>query len=183
MSNYLSSVQKQFEYYKQLGDKSFAQLSDQDINWQYNDRSNSISLIVRHIAGNMVSRFTNFLTEDGEKEWRNREQEFEGSYADKSEMIVAWETGWNCLFNALDSLSKTDLQTIVYIRNEGHTIIEALNRQMMHYAYHIGQIVYLSKMIIGEQWRSLSIPKGQSQAFNAIKFGKEKGSRHFTEDL
>ena len=183
MSNYLSSVLKQFEYYKKLGDNSIAQLGDQDINWQYNDESNSISLIVKHMVGNMLSRWTNLMSEDGEKEWRHRDQEFAGIFNDKDEMNAYWEKGWLCLFNAIGSLTENDLETIIYIRNQGHTVTEAINRQMMHYAYHVGQIVFLSKMIANGNWKSLSIPKNQSDAYNSIKFGKDKSTTHFTEDL
>lgn len=135
------------------------------------------------MVGNMLSRWTHFLEEDGEKKWRQRDQEFEGAYRNKSEMIDAWEKGWQCVFNALSPLIKADLERIIYIRNQGHTVTEAINRQMMHYAYHIGQIVFLSKMKVGENWQSLSIPRGQSKTYNADKFGKDKSRRHFTEDL
>ena len=135
------------------------------------------------MAGNMLSRWTNFLSEDGEKEWRQRDQEFEGVFKDKAEMNVIWEKGWNCVFHAIGSLTEYDLETIIYIRNEGHTVTEAINRQMMHYAYHLGQIVFLSKMIVNGNWKSLSIPKNQSAAYNSIKFAKDKSNTHFTEDL
>lgn len=183
MSSYLSSIKKQFEYYKLLGDKTFQQLNDQDIHWQLNDDSNSVSIIVKHIVGNMLSRWTNFLTEDGEKNWRNRDQEFEDTYLNKEALITAWEKGWQCLFDALQPLTNKDLEHIIYIRNQGHTVTEAINRQLSHYAYHIGQIVLIGKMIKGKHWKSLSVPKGQSSAYNKEKFSKDKGRRHFTEDL
>ncbi len=181
MSDYLSSVIKQFQYYKSLGDKSFDQLSEKDIHYQYNNESNSISIIVKHIVGNMLSRWTNFLIEDGEKEWRHRDQEFEGTYLNKSEMINAWNNGWQCLFDSIESLTEADLDRIIYIRNQGHSVSEAINRQTMHYAYHIGQIVFLSKMMVGNKWQSLSIPRGKSASYNLDKFSKEKSKRHFTE--
>jgi len=183
MSSYLTSVIKQFEYHKSLGDKSFAQLNDEDIHWTFNSETNSISILVKHMVGNMLSRWTHFFEEDGEKEWRQRDQEFEGTYSNKSEMIAAWEKGWQCVFDALSPLIDDDLERIIYIRNQGHSVTEAINRQMMHYAYHVGQIVILSKMKIGENWQSLSIPKGQSKSYNVDKFGKDKSRRHFTEDL
>lgn len=182
-NSYLRSVRKQFEYYKSLGDKTFEQIDDTNIHWQFNEDSNSISIIVKHIVGNMLSRWTNFLTEDGEKEWRQRDTEFEDTYQNKEELINAWEKGWQCLFDAITPLTSTDLERIIYIRNQGHTVTEAINRQLAHYSYHIGQIVFLSKMITNNQWKSLSIPKGKSTSYNAEKFSKEKGRRHFTEDL
>ncbi|MBC8754762.1 DUF1572 family protein [Kordia sp. YSTF-M3] len=181
--NYLESTRKQFTYYKSLGDKTFAQLSDEEIHWQQNDDSNSVAIIVKHIVGNMLSRWTNFLTEDGEKEWRHRDTEFEDTYTSKAEMITAWEKGWRCLFAAIDPLEAKDVSRIIYIRNQGHTVMEAMTRQLSHYAYHIGQLVYVGKLIRGNEWTSLSIPKGKSSTYNTDKFSKEKGKRHFTDDL
>ena len=182
MNSYITSIVKQFEYYKMLGDKTFSQLESKDIQWQYNSESNSISIMVKHIVGNMLSRWTNFLTEDGEKEWRHRDTEFEHSYTNKEEMLEAWNKGWNCLFNAIKPLQTDDLEQIVYIRNQGHSVTEAINRQLAHYSYHIGQIVYLGKMIKGNDWKPLSIPKGKSIEFNNDKFNKKKERRHFTDD-
>lgn len=174
MNSYLSSIKKQFEYYKLLGDKTFEQLSNQDIHWQHNKDSNSVATIVKHVVGNMLSRWTNFLTEDGEKEWRQRDQEFEDTYKNKEDLITNWEKGWQCLFDAILPLTENDLERIIYIRNQGHTVTEAINRQLAHYAYHIGQIVFIGKMIKGKHWKSLSVPKGQSTAYNKEKFAKEK---------
>ena len=182
-TSYLTSIVKQFEYYKSLGEKTFDQLTDADIHWQYNSESNSIAIVTKHIVGNMLSRWTNFLTEDGEKIWRERDQEFEDTYSNKEEMLDAWNTGWNCLFNAIKPLSDDQLEQIVYIRNQGHTVTEAINRQLAHYAYHVGQIVFLGKMIQGDNWKSLSIPKGKSANYNQEKFAQEKERKHFTEDL
>lgn len=182
-TTYLDSVKKQFEYYKMLGDKTIAQLPDDKLFWQYNDESNSIAIIVNHLSGNMLSRWTDFLTTDGEKEWRNRDQEFENRIQNKEELLQKWEKGWNCLFNALGSLKEDDLSTIIYIRNQGHTALEAINRQLAHYPYHIGQIVFIGKMICNQKWTSLSIPKGNSGAFNAEKFSKEKHTEHFTNEF
>ncbi len=166
-----------------LGDKTFEQLENKDIQWQYNSESNSISIIVKHIVGNMLSRWTNFLSEDGEKEWRQRDSEFEYSYFSKEDMIAAWNKGWDCLFNAITPLQEDDFKRIVYIRNQGHTVNEAINRQLAHYSYHIGQIVFLGKMIKGNEWKSLSIPKGNSGKYNKDKFSKNKTRKHFTDDL
>ena len=183
MESYLTSIVKQFEYYKSLGDKTFSQLSFDDLQNEIALDSNSISIIVKHLVGNMLSRWTNFLTEDGEKEWRQRDLEFEDSYTSKAELIDAWEKGWQCLFDAIIPLKANDLEQIIYIRNQGHTVTEAINRQLAHYSYHVGQIVFLGKVIKGKEWQSLSIPKGDSVKYNEEKFGKGKGRRHFTDDL
>jgi len=182
-SSYLSSIFKQFKYYKSLGDKTFEQLTEEQIHRQYNTESNSVAIIVKHIVGNMLSRWTSFLTQDGEKEWRNRDQEFKDTYSDKKEMIQAWDKGWNCLFDAIKPLTEEELEQIIYIRNQGHTITEAINRQLAHYSYHIGQLVFLGKMITNNNWKPLSIPKGKSKSYNQDKFSMKKGRRHFTEDL
>lgn len=184
MKTYLSSIKKQFEYYKTLADKAILQVeADEKLNWQPDSNSNSIAIIVKHLAGNMISRWTDFLNTDGEKPWRNREVEFEGGYENRAALLDHWEQGWKCLFDALNSLTENDLERVVYIRNEGHTVLEAINRQLAHYPYHIGQIVYVSRMLAGEQWRSLSIPKGGSEAFNAERFAQEKQRKHFTDSL
>ena len=183
MNSYTNSIIKQFEYYKMLGDKTFEQIESKDIQWQYNSESNSISILVKHIVGNMLSRWTNFLNEDGEKEWRHRDTEFEYSYFSKEDMIKAWDKGWECLFNAIKPLQEDDLERIIYIRNQGHTVTEAINRQLAHYSYHIGQFVFLGKMIKGNDWKSLSIPMGKSSTYNKDKFSKDKGKGHFTDDL
>ncbi len=181
--NYLDGARKLFQYYRGLGDKALAQISDDHIHWQPGPESNSVAIIVRHMSGNMLSRFTDFLGSDGEKPWRNRDAEFENGYADKTELLEAWNAGWECFFNAVNPLKESDLGTIVYIRNEGHTVLEALNRQLAHYSYHTGQLVYLCRLLAGEQWQSLSIPKGGSQSFNADKFAQEKSTGFFTEKL
>ena len=182
-TKYLDSVKNQFEYYKMLGDKTFAQLPEDKLFWQYNDESNSIAIIVNHLSGNMLSRWTDFLTSDGEKEWRNRDQEFENSIKTKDELLQKWNDGWTCFFNTLKTLKEDDLSTIIYIRNQGHTVLEAINRQLAHYPYHVGQIVFIGKMICNQKWTSLSIPKGNSSAFNAEKFAKEKHREHFTNEF
>lgn len=182
-TDYLNSVSKQFEYYKLLGDKTIAQLSDDKLFWQYNQESNSIATIIKHLSGNMLSRWTNFLTTDGEKEWRNRDGEFENDLSSKEEVIKLWEEGWKCFLDTLKSLKEDDLDKIIYIRNQGHTVLEAINRQLAHYPYHVGQIVFIGKMILNEKWQSLSIPRGNSNAFNAEKFSKEKNRAHFTDEI
>jgi hypothetical protein len=181
--DYLESSIKLFEYYKLLGEKAIEQLSDDKLFWQYNEDSNSIAIIVQHLWGNMLSRWTDFLTTDGEKEWRNRDAEFENSIQTKEELLTKWNEGWDCFLNALKQLTGDDLQKIIYIRNQGHTVMEAINRQLAHYPYHIGQIVYIAKMIADSDWKSLSIPKGSSQTFNDEKFSKPKSRQHFTDEL
>lgn len=183
MTSYQSSILKQFQYYKSLGDKTFEQLSFEELKKTPNEDTNNIIVIVKHIVGNMLSRWTDFLTEDGEKAWRNRDREFEDTYASKEEMVFEWHKGWTCLFNAIDALNTNDLESIIYIRNQGHTVVEGINRQLAHYAYHIGQIVFIGKMTKQNKWKSLSIPKGASSNYNTDKFKKDKGRRHFTDDL
>jgi hypothetical protein len=240
-TDYLKSAKQQFQYYKQLGDKTMDQLNDEQLFWQYNDASNSIAVMAKHLWGNMMSRWTDFLTTDGEKDFRKRDEEFElrvgpslqgvdnnaegvNNIAEgvdnnaegvdndaegvdnnaegvdndaegvdtanaegvdehsRAVIIEKWEQGWACLFTALDSINEDNFDTTIYIRNQGHSIPEAINRQMMHYAYHVGQMVYLGRMMKGEDWQSLSIPKGNSKAYNAEKFSQEKGERHFTDE-
>jgi len=183
MTSYLTSIHKQFEYYKSLGDKTFSQLSSEELLWKPKTEANSVSIIVKHLAGNMLSRWTNFLSEDGEKNWRNRDEEFIDTYKNKDELLLAWERGWSCLFEALHNLNESNLEELIYIRNQGHTVVEAINRQLAHYSYHVGQIVYIGTLIKGEEWTSLSIPKGKSESYNKEKFSKEKVKKHFTDDL
>ena len=182
-TSYLPSVLKQFEYNKSLGDKTFQQLTKEQLFSQYNKESNSVATIVKHISGNMLSRWTNFLTEDGEKSWRNRDDEFVNTYNSKEEMLADWEKGWQCLFDNLNKITSENSNTIVYIRNEGHTIAEAINRQLCHYSYHIGQIVTIGKMSKNTDWNTLSIAKNASKSYNKEKFAINKSRKHFTEDL
>ncbi len=180
---YLSSIKKQFEYYKSLGDKTFKQLPDEKLFWHYNEESNSIATIVKHLWGNMLSRWTDFLTSDGEKDWRDRDAEFENDITTRQELLDKWQAGWACLFTALDALKPEDLDRIIYIRNQGHTVMEAINRQLAHYPYHVGQIVYLGKMLADKEWTSLSIPKGKSNEYNSDKFSQPKRKQHFTDEF
>lgn len=178
-ANYLESVRKLFTYYKSLGDKAIAQLTEDELRYSPTEDSNNIATIVKHMSGNMLSRWTDFLTSDGEKTWRQRDQEFEDTLTTEVAIKEAWEKGWNCLFDAINPLQAEDLTRIIYIRNEGHTVLEAINRQLGHYSYHVGQMVYLARQAKAGEWESLSIPKGASKTFNQEKFGKEKGRRHF----
>jgi hypothetical protein len=181
--DYHSSVKKQFQYSKTLGEKTFSQLSDEELFWQYNEDCNSVAIIVNHLWGNMKSRWTDFLTSDGEKKWRARDLEFESVIQDRIELLQKWEEGWECLFTSLESITPDNVDTTIFIRNQGHTITEAINRQLCHYAYHVGQIVFLGKMIKGSKWKSLSIPKGKSDEFNQQKFAQDKRRGHFADDF
>ncbi len=182
-SSFLDSINKQFQYYKMLGDKTFEQIPENKIQWSAQENTNSIAAIVKHLHGNMLSRWTDFLDTDGEKEWRKRDEEFEAEFKDLASMQKLWDEGWAALFKAIDPLQDKDLERIVFIRNQGHTVTEALNRQLAHYAYHVGQIVFLGTLICGEDWVSLSIPKGDSKVYNAEKFSKEKSRGHFTDEF
>ena len=166
---------KRFEYYKVLGDKTFEQLSEEQIFWQYNEESNSIAVIVKHIAGNMLSRWTNFLTEDGEKPERKRDEEFVNTFDTKQEVVDFWKEGWRCLFDALKQINDENLYSTIYIRGEGHSLIDAVFRQLAHYPYHIGQIVYIAKMMKNDDWETLSIPRNKSGEFNVEMKNKFSG--------
>jgi len=181
-TNYLKSIKQQFEYYKILGEKAIEQLEEEQLFIALNEDSNSVATIVKHVSGNMLSRWTDFLTSDGEKTWRNRDAEFENDIKTKSELLLIWNKGWTCLFEAINSLKDEDLSKIIYIRNEGHTVTEAINRQLAHYPYHIGQIVFLAKLLKKTEWNSLSIPKNKSANYNADKFSQEKAIKNFTEE-
>ncbi|GAB4017417.1 DUF1572 domain-containing protein [Spirosoma koreense] len=182
-ADYLSSVRKQFAYYKLLGEQTIAQLPDEALFWQYNSESNSIAMIVKHLWGNMLSRWTDFLTTDGEKAWRNRDAEFENDIQSRDELLAKWEAGWSCLLNTIDSLGSDDLQKEIFIRNMGHSVLEAINRQLAHYPYHVGQIVFIGKMVRGTEWASLSIPRGSSTQYNTEKFAQPKHKEHFTDEF
>ena len=181
-SGFLLSVIKQFEYYKLLAEKTFDQLPDEALHWQYNTESNSIATIVKHLSGNMKSRWTDIFNTDGEKEWRNRESEFDNDILSRNEMLEYWNTGWTLFFETLNSLHADDLDKIIYIRNQGHTVSDAITRQLAHYPYHIGQIVYIGKLIANTNWKSLSIARGASDQYNTLKFNAPKQITHFTDE-
>lgn len=182
-SNYLKSIIKTFAYYRSLGQKAIDQTSDNHLFQTVGPASNSIAVIVKHLHGNMMSRWTHFLEEDGEKEWRDRDGEFESTILDRAELQKKYDEGWDCLLETVRKLEPHQLTETVYIRNQGHTVVEAINRQMGHIPYHIGQIVYLSKMYSVEEWKSLSIPKGESKTFNKSHFEKPKRIEHFTDEF
>jgi len=181
-ATYLESVRKQFLYYKTLGEKAMAQLEPEQLFVSVNEDTNSMATIVKHLAGNMVSRWTDFLTTDGEKEWRNRDAEFENDLTTKEAVLDLWNQGWECFLTALNGLQADQLDTIIYIRNEGHTVLEAINRQLAHYPYHIGQMVFYAKQLKKSSWDSLSIPRNASQNYNANKFAQDKSIKNFTDD-
>lgn len=169
-THYLQSIQQVFANYKRMGERAMAQLSEDQLTQTLGEESNSIAVIVKHLRGNMLSRWTNFLTEDGEKPWRQRDGEFEADLDRRETILAAWEEGWACLFDALSTLQGPHLQQTIYIRGEGHTVMEAINRQLTHYSYHIGQIVLLAKHWRGADWQTLSIAKGKSAQYNQQKF-------------
>lgn len=170
-----------FEYYKSLGEKAMAQVRDEALFHMPDAKSNSISVIVKHLHGNMLSRWTDFLTTDGEKDWRKRDEEFEEAASTRAEVMHQWNEGWACLFAALNGLTPDDLGKTVYIRNMGQTVEDAIMRQLAHYAYHIGQIVYLARLFNEGDWTSLSIPKGGSATYNKGKSEGGQRMEHFTE--
>lgn len=171
--NYLDSVKTEFVKLKALGDKTFAQLDAADFHYKPDAEANSIALIIQHLCGNMISRWTDFLTTDGEKPNRNRDQEFEEKDIDKEALLQAWEVGWKVFIDTLNSLTADDMMREVTIRGEKHTAIQAINRQLTHYGYHIGQIVYLAKHIRSAEWNTLSIAKNRSEEFNQKMKGKQ----------
>ncbi|WP_431807955.1 DUF1572 family protein [Lysinibacillus sphaericus] len=162
---YLKAVRERFKTIKADGDKAIAQLDIEQLHWAFNEESNSIAVIVKHVSGNMISRWTDFLTTDGEKTTRNRDEEFIDSIDTKEELLTIWEKGWQVFLDSLLSLTELDLMAHVFIRGQQHTVIDAIERQMAHYAAHVGQIIYVGKQIKGEEWKTLSIPRGQSQLF------------------
>jgi uncharacterized protein DUF1572 len=178
---YLESIKKQFCYYKMLGEKAMAQLETNQLFVMTNADTNSIATIIKHLSGNMLSRWTDFLTTDGEKESRQRDAEFDNDLQTKEAVLETWNKGWDCFFNAINTLQPDQLSDIIYIRNEGHTVVEAINRQLAHYPYHIGQIVFYAKQLKKTEWETLSIARNQSNNYNADKFAKEKGIRNFTD--
>jgi Protein of unknown function (DUF1572) len=172
---YLKIVINRFESVKSLGDKTIDQLSEEDIFWAYNSESNSAAIIIKLMSGNMVSRWTDFLNSDGEKDFRNRDGEFIMDLSSKSEVTMIWEKGWQTLMNALAGLTEQDLLKTITIRGEPHSVIDAIERQLAHYAYHVGQLVYIGKQVKHDDWESLSIPKGKSEDYLSDMLEKHQG--------
>jgi hypothetical protein len=174
VQNYFEDALKAFRAYKKLTEKAIAQLQDEEFFATLDEEANSVAVIMKHMAGNMLSRWTDFLTSDGEKPDRNRDMEFVIEAQTKREDVIAcWECGWKCVFDALEPLSSEDLGKVVLIRGEEHTVVQAINRQLMHYAYHVGQIVLLAKHYRSAEWKSLSIPRNRSAEFNALMEDKK----------
>ncbi len=165
-TSYLTDSLSLFRYYKKLAEGAIAQVSEEQLQTALDAEGNSIAILVKHMSGNMRSRWTDFLTTDGEKPDRNRDTEFEGAPATRAEMMAMWEKGWTILFSALGPLTDTDMSRAVLIRGERHSVMQAINRQLAHYAYHCGQIVVIARAFSGGGWKSLSVPKGRSAAFN-----------------
>ncbi len=163
--DFLQHVIKRFENYKELGEKTFEQLNEEYFLFKPSPESNSIAIIVEHLKGNMISRWTNFLTEDGEKPWRKRDAEFEEKIFSENEVINHWNAGWNCLFDEIKKLQPEDLTKTIFIRNEPFPVYDAILRQLAHAAYHVGQIITIAKMIKDANWHSLTIAKGQSEQY------------------
>ena len=173
--HYLDDALKWFRYYKQLAERAFAQLNDEDFFRTIDDESNSIAVNMKHIAGNMLSRWPDFLTTDGEKPERNRDMEFVMlPETTKEEMLAYWEKGWRVMFDAIKPLTSDDLMRTITIRGQDHTVVQAINRQVAHYAYHVGQIVFLAKHFKASEWKNLSVPKNKSAEFTARLQNRER---------
>jgi len=183
MSDYLKTFRKQFFYYKTLAEKSIEQLDDEQFFHQFDETNNSVALLVSHLSGNMLSRWTNFQFEDGEKKWRKRDGEFEIRNRTRADLMKLWQKAWVIVDVELEPLSEKKLSEIVYIRNEGHTILQALFRQSNHLAYHVGQIVHQSKLLKTTDFKCLSIPKGESESYFQKKMAEGKANRHFTDKI
>ena len=176
---YLHDIRASFRAYKKLAEKALAQIKDEEYFVILDEESNSIAIIMKHMAGNMISRWTDFLTTDGEKPDRNRDLEFViENEATIDEVFAYWERGWSCLLEAVESLQPADLDKQVFIRGKAHSVVQAINRQMTHYAYHIGQIVFLAKHIRSSEWTSVSVPRNRSASFNEYLKQKPQGGEN-----
>ena len=172
--SYLKDSVSLFQYYKKLGENAIAQCPDAGLFGTLDEENNSIAIVVKHMTGNMRSRWTDFLTSDGEKPNRNRDSEFEAPPKTRAEILDLWDAGWKCVFTALNPLTDGSMTKTVTIRGEEHSVMQAINRQIAHYAYHVGQIVLLAKHFAGANWKALTIPKKQSAEFNAyVETGKK----------
>jgi hypothetical protein len=179
-TEYLADALRNFRSYKKLGEEALAQTSDEDIFKLIDPDANSIAMLIKHMAGNMRSRWTDFLTTDGEKPDRHRDQEFEIDFnATRADVIGWWERGWQCVFQAIVPLKPQDLERKVFIAGREHTVLQAITRQLLHYAGHVNQIVLLAKHFRGAEWKSLSIPKGQSETY-ARQFEQQHAARSET---
>ena len=176
-TSYLKDSLAVFRYYKGLAERALAQLTDEQLLVAIDAESNSIALIVKHMTGNMRSRFTDFLTRDGEKPDRRRDLEFVDPLATREALMASWEAGWACVFAALEPLDVRDLEKTVTIRGEAHSVMQAINRQVAHYSYRCGQIVFLAKHLKAGEWKSLSVPRGSSAEFNRRVWAGEASQR------
>ena len=175
----LDEIRRQMRGHKRLAEGALAQLREQDFFVALDAESNSVAILIKHIAGNMRSRFQDFLTSDGEKPDRHRDQEFEvGGRPSREELMHWWEQGWGVVLGALDALKPEDLTRTVYIRQEPHTVVQALNRALAHYAFHIGQIVFLAKHLRSSEWKTLSVPRGKSEEFNRMSLEERRRIGH-----
>jgi len=170
----VDAIGKRFATYKAMAEKAFGQISDSQLRQALDENTNSIAVIVKHMAGNLQSRFTDFLTSDGEKPERDRDAEFVDDFADRAAMLLAWERGWRCLFDALAMLLDGDLGKTITIRGEPHSVIDALLRQLSHASYHVGQIVQVSRFLAKDRWTVLTIPRGGSKKFNQAMDAKHR---------
>jgi hypothetical protein len=176
-TSYIEDTQAIFHQYKKLSDAAIAQVSDTDLYRTLDPEMNSIAIIMKHMAGNMLSRWTDFLTTDGEKPTRNRDSEFEDPPATRAQLVAYWEQGWSCLFGALQPLTDADLTRTITIRGEAHSVMQAINRQVAHYSYHCGQIVFIAKLFQSSNWKCLSVPRKQSAEFNRKVLAGEASQR------
>lgn len=176
-TSYLEDSVGVFRYYKRLAEEAMAQVSDEQLDMALDAESNCIAVIVKHMVGNMLSRWTDFLETDGEKPWRNRDSEFEVPPEGREALMKLWERGWSTVFAAIEPLTEGDLSRTVMIRAEAHSVMQAINRQLAHYPYHCGQIVFVAKHLQHGNWRCLSVPRGQSQVFNARVAAGEASQR------
>ena len=176
-TSYVKDATDLLRYYKRLGDRAMAQAPDAALFASLDEESNSIAIIVKHVVGNMLSRWTDFLTTDGEKPGRKRDTEFEDPPKTREELLARWEAGWKCMFDTLAQLTDTDLNRTVYIRTEPHSVMQAIQRQVGHYAYHVGQMVYLAKHFSGAKWTALTVPRRKSADFNAKVASGEASQR------
>ena len=179
----VEAYQKQFQYYRSLAEKAIVQISDELLFRVPSPESNSIAVIMKHMAGNMLSRWTNIFEADGEKLWRNRDDEFINTFSSKAELTEYWNQGWEKLESTLEDVSDVDLETIIYIRNMGCTLHDAIIRQVSHYAYHVGQIVFTARLLKVNGFESLSVPLGASKLYNEERFAREKEIKHFVDDI
>ena len=177
IAEFMSAIINAFEANKRLADRAVEQVSDDKLHTALDENTNSIAVIMKHVAGNLASRWTDFLTTDGEKPWRKRDDEFVDSFGSRAELLALWERGWTCLLTTLKSLKREDLEKTVMIRGEPHSVPLALERSLGHTCYHVGQIVQVARIHTGEKWNTLTIPRGNSEQFNKASWG-QAGKSH-----